>query len=384
MHGRENSNASSRRQAGVIKSCSSFLCRVEIGSMKKSFYSLNFSELQNILQSNDFSPQTASHLYNWFYKKNQRLPYSHQNLSTELKIWIQENFSFDLPLHSKIQMSADKTVKFLNLLQDGSSVESVLIPFQGKYTLCLSSQVGCAMNCSFCYTGKQGYKRHLQVEEIIGQFLQAKMWLAENRPDDSKILNIVFMGQGEPLHNFDAVRTAIEIFLSQHGLSLADHKITVSTSGYLPGLERWISEMPPVNLALSLHSPVTEKRNILIPLNKKYSLHEVLAVIDKIPLAKKRFITFEYLLIADMNDSREDALLTGELLKDRKAIVNLIPFNPFPGSEYKRPNEEKIKLFKSTLEEFGLPVTLRTTKGDEILAACGQLNTKMSLASASL
>ncbi len=251
----------------------------------------------------------------------------------------------------------------------------MLIPFQGKYTICLSSQVGCAMNCSFCYTGTQGFTRHLRVEEIVGQFVEAKRWLAENRPDDDRILNIVYMGQGEPLHNFDAVKKSVEIFLSQHGLSLAAHKITVSTSGYLPGLERWKGEMPDVNIALSLHSPDELKRNQLIPINKKYPLPQVLELVDAIPKGDKRFVTYEYLLIKGFNDSAADAEATGRMLQGRKAYINLIPFNSFPGSDYQRPEMQTVREFKNILEGYGIPTLIRSTKGDQILAACGQLNT---------
>jgi 23S rRNA (adenine2503-C2)-methyltransferase len=233
------------------------------------------------------------------------------------------------------------------------------------------------MNCAFCFTGKQGFTRHLATEEIVGQFIQAKKWLSDNRPGDDRILNIVFMGQGEPLHNFDSVKKAVEIFLSQHGLSLACHKITVSTSGYLPGLERWKNEMPNVNVALSLHSPFTEKRNELIPINRKYPLQEVVKLVESIPQGEKRFATYEYLLIDGFNDTAEDALATGSLLAGGKAFVNLIPFNPFPGSTYRRPSREKVEAFRDILETYNVPVTIRTTKGDEILAACGQLNTKV-------
>lgn len=204
--------------------------------MKTSFYELNFSELQNIFLENEFSQKSASLLYNWYFKKNQRQSLDHQDLSKKARDYISKNFIFDLPEIDFIQQSADRTVKFLFKMQDGKKVESVLIPFQGKYTICLSSQVGCAMNCAFCFTGQQGYARNLQAYEIVGQFMQAKAWLTQNRPDDDRILNVVFMGQGEPLHNFDSVKKACEIFLSQHGLSLASHKITISTSGYLPGL----------------------------------------------------------------------------------------------------------------------------------------------------
>jgi 23S rRNA (adenine2503-C2)-methyltransferase len=184
------------------------------------------------------------------------------------------------------------------------------------------------------------------------------------------------MGQGEPLHNFDAVKKSCEIFLSQHGLSLAKEKITISTAGYLPGLQRFKAEMPDVNIALSFHSPFAEKRNKLIPINKRYPLDEILPLIDKIPHGKNRFVTYEYLLAKDFNDGDEDAHATGELLRGKNAYVNLIPFNSFPGAEFARPSDETIERFKTILDLYKIPTLIRTTKGDEILAACGQLNSK--------
>jgi 23S rRNA (adenine2503-C2)-methyltransferase len=259
-------------------------------------------------------------------------------------------------------------------LYDRHKVETVLIPFNQKYTICLSSQVGCAMNCSFCFTGKQGLKRNLATHEMIGQFLQAWHWLAANRPGEERILNIVFMGQGEPLHNFDAVKKACEIFLSQYGFSIGMQKITISTAGYIPGLARWSSEIPGVNLALSLHSPVEAKRNELIPLNKKYPLTEILAYIDQIPLNKKQFITYEYLLVKDFNDAEEDAHRLGALLQGKRAYINLIPFNSFPGADYASPEMATVEQFKAVLDSFNIPTLIRTAKGDDVLAACGQLN----------
>lgn len=182
------------------------------------------------------------------------------------------------------------------------------------------------------------------------------------------------MGQGEPLHNFDAVKKACEIFLSQHGASIGVQKITVSTAGYIPGLKKWNQEMPGVNLALSLHSPFEEKRSELIPINKKYPLDVVLRYIDKIPLHKKQFITYEYLLIKDCNDSPDDATKLGTILAGKSAYINLIPFNSFPGSCYERPDLDKIEKFKEILDTFKLPTLIRSAKGDDVLAACGQLN----------
>jgi len=338
------------------------------------FYSYTFEALKALWQEHGLTIESASLAFNWYYKKNRRGECSHHNLPQKTKHFLREKMSFALPRICAVHESADKTVKFNFELDDGKKVETVLIPFQGKYTVCLSSQVGCAMNCAFCFTGTQGLGRSLRTEEIVGQFLSVQTWLSENRPGDDRILNIVYMGQGEPLHNFDAVAASARIFISQHGLSLADHKITVSTAGFLPGLKRWRAEMPDVNIALSLHSPFDEKRSQLIPINRKFPLAEVLALVDDIPTGKKRFVTYEYLLIQDFNDAPEDAQATGELLQGKKAYVNLIPFNPFPGSRYKRPSESRVHEFKRVLDTYRIPTLIRTTKGDQILAACGQLN----------
>lgn len=322
----------------------------------------------------DLELSGVSKLYNWHYKKKKTLP-CEMKISQKSLSKITESFDFSLPQIHLVSESKDKTVKFLFRLADGSTVETVLIPFYKKYSLCVSSQVGCGMNCSFCFTGTQGFKRNLQCHEIVGQFLQTWNWLLNNRPSEVNISNLVFMGQGEPLHNFDAVKKACEIFLSQHGCSLAAQKITVSTSGYLPGLKKWKDEMPGVNLALSLHSPFKEKRDELIPINRKFDLKDVLQEIDKIPLAKKQFVTYEYLLIDDFNDDDADAHSLGRLLEGKRAYINLIPFNPFPGSKYIKPKMDKVERFKSVLDTYQIPTLIRTTKGDEVLAACGQLKT---------
>lgn len=322
------------------------------------------------------NPKNASLLFRHYYKEKKLTPCDHHNLSKATRAFIENSFTFDLPEIDLVHESSDQTVKLLVKLKDGQRVECVLIPFQSKYTICLSTQVGCAMKCSFCFTGTQGLKRHLETSEIIGQFILAWNWLSENRPDDHQLKNIVYMGQGEPLHNFDAVKKASEIFLDQHGMSLGIQKITVSTAGYLPGLKRWNEEMPGVNLALSLHSVFEEKRNKLIPINQRYPLSEVMDYIDTIPLARKQYVIYEYLLIKDFNDTEEDAHATGKFLEGKQAIINLIPFNPFPGSEYQRPLDESIVKFQKIIESYKLPALVRTTKGDDILAACGQLNTK--------
>ncbi len=343
--------------------------------MKKSFYQYSLSELRELFTKNELPISGTDLLYNWHYKKKE-IKSLRKDLAKKSISFVSEHFSFNLPTISKVLLSEDKTVKFLFEFTDNKQVETVLIPFHGKYSICLSSQVGCAMNCSFCFTGTQGLSRHLTTEEIVGQFIVAQRWLSEQRPLDAKILNIVFMGQGEPLHNFDEVKKACEIFLETKGICIPAHKITISTAGYLPGLKRWQEEMPQVNLALSLHSSQNKKRSQLIPLNVNYPLEVIIPLLKKIPLAPKRFITFEYLLIKDFNDQIDDAHSVAQLLTGIKAIVNLIPFNPFPGSLFKRPDDSVAQDFKIVLANYGFPTFVRKTKGDTIYAACGQLNSK--------
>ena len=344
---------------------------------KTSFYEHNYQDLQDLLKAHNVNPISATLLFRHYYKEKKLNPCDHHNLSKAAKEFLTTNLDFSLPEIDIIHESNDQTVKLLVKLQDGQRVESVLIPFQNKYTICISTQVGCAMKCSFCFTGTQGLKRNLKTSEIIGQFILAWNWLKVNRPDDHQLKNIVYMGQGEPLHNFDAVKKANQIFLDQHGMSLGVQKITVSTAGYLPGLKRWNDEMPGVNIALSLHSVFEEKRNTLIPINQRYPLQDVMDYIDTIPLARKQYVIYEYLLIKDFNDTEKDAHATGEFLKGRTAIINLIPFNPFPGSQYLRPLDSSILEFQKIIGAYNLPALIRATKGDDILAACGQLNTKV-------
>lgn len=344
---------------------------------KQSFYQVTLEELQELFRKENLPSSGPALLFNWHYKKRQTSPCV-EDLAKVSRAYMAESFDFTLPVIDTVKESQDKTVKFLFRMPDNMTVEAVLIPFNGKYTLCLSSQVGCAMKCSFCFTGTQGLKRNLETSEIIGQFLGAQRWLTENRPGDDKILNIVFMGQGEPLHNFDAVKKACEIFLNKNGLCLAPHKITISTAGYLPGLERWKAEMPKVNIAVSLHSVIKEKRDKLIPINQRYPVEDVVKFAESIPEGRTRFVTYEYLLIKDFNDSPEDAHITGKFLEGKNAYISLIPFNPFPGTEYKRPPMEEVESFKQILDGYKIPTLIRKTKGDEILAACGQLNTKQA------
>lgn len=343
--------------------------------MKTSFYSYTLPQLTKLFEAQRLHLSAPMRFFNWHYKQRKRTPCT-EDIAKVTQAWVAEHLSFDLPEIDAVQLSDDRSVKFLFKLADGRRVETVLIPSKKKYGICLSSQVGCAMKCSFCHTGLQGLERHLSTHEIVGQLMAAQEWLTENRPQDDRIATIVFMGQGEPLHNFEAVRDAVEIFHTQNGLCFALDRITISTAGYLPGLQRWKGEMPDVNIALSLHSTDKVKRDVLIPINARYPVEDVLKVVAEIPRTKKRFIIYEYLLARGFNDGEKDARDLGEALKGGRAFVNLIPFNPFPGARFERPSLEEIKRFKATLDEYGVPSLVRITKGSEILAACGQLNSK--------
>ena len=232
------------------------------------------------------------------------------------------------------------------------------------------------MNCSFCYTGTMGLRRNLSAGEIVGQYLKAREFLRGKNP---KSLNpsLVFMGQGEPLHNASEVKTAIEILNDPKMADVGVRQMTLSTVGYLPAIHE-LKDFPRINIALSLHSAFDEERNLLIPINQKYPLKDVVNALGEIPLLPRQFITFEYLLVKDFNMTEAHADKLAELLGNRKALVNLIPMNPFPGSKWERPDDDRIEEFRQMLVARKLRVMVRGTKGDDILAACGQLRVEGS------
>lgn len=288
-------------------------------------------------------------------------------------------------------VAADGTRKWLLSVGSGNGIESVFIPEANRGTLCVSSQVGCALACSFCSTGKQGFNRNLTVAEIIGQ-----LWWANNAlkamPVDTPILNdgaqvpqslvvdknravsnVVMMGMGEPLSNFENVVTALDLMLDDNAYGLSRRKVTVSTSGLIPALDR-LRERCPVALAVSLHAPNDALRDQLVPINKKYPIKELLAACQRyLAVAPRDFVTFEYVMLDGVNDSVEHARELVKLVQDTPCKFNLIPFNSFPGSGYQRSSAEAIRIFRDVLMQAGLIVTVRKTRGDDIAAACGQL-----------
>ena len=344
--------------------------------MKPSFFDLNYNDLKAFLTSHGVSGFGATQIFDWVYKKWEFNPENWTNVANKSKALISEHY--DLALNKIVWngLSKDGTRKFLVKMSDGQTVEAVAIPAKERLTLCVSSQVGCAVGCTFCHTATQGLKRHLKTGEVVGQYMSVQQWLFDHVGADEKLTNIVYMGQGEPLHNYENMKRATEIFLHERGLGLGQRRITLSTSGLVPAIEKLALDFPTVNIAISLHSARNDVRTEMMPINKVYDLERLFTAIKKIPLKAHRRITYEYLLADGVNDTMEDVVALAELLNSKESKINLIPFNEFPGSKYKRPSEQKIMWFLDQMIKRGFTCTVRTTKGSDILAACGQLKSE--------
>ncbi len=343
---------------------------------KPSFFDLTFDELKALLTEKGLTPFGATQMFDWVYKKWVFDPTQWTNVAKATKEFVIETFDFGMLPIVWSGLSKDGTRKFLVKLADGQTVETVAIPARERLTLCVSSQVGCAVGCTFCHTATQGLKRHLKASEVVLQYMTIQKWLMDHVHVDERLTNIVYMGQGEPLHNFENMKKATLIFMAERGLALGQRRITLSTSGLVPAIEKLAEDFPPVNIALSLHSARNNVRTELMPINKVYDLERLFTAIKKIPLKAHRRITYEYLLIDGMNDTMEDVIALAALLNSKESKINLIPFNEFPGSKYKRPSEERIMWFLDQMIKRGFTVTIRTTKGSDILAACGQLKSE--------
>ena len=279
------------------------------------------------------------------------------------------------------KLSEDGTRKFLFDVGNGNAVEAVYIPEDDRGTLCVSTQAGCALECAFCSTGRQGFNRNLTTAEIIGQLWQANRALgyapASGNCGERIISNVVLMGMGEPLANFDNLVPALRLMLDDNAYGLSRRRVTVSTSGIVPAMDR-LAETCPVALAVSLHAPTDGLRDKLVPINRKYPLAELMAACQRyLPHAPRDFITFEYVMLDGVNDSDADARALLHLVRDVPCKFNLIPFNPFPASGFKRSPAERVRRFASILIEGGIVTTTRKTRGDDIDAACGQLAGKV-------
>jgi len=342
-------------------------------------YGLTRARLAETLAAAVDRPFRSDQIYRWLYERGVASFADMSDLGKDLRRRLGERFSLALPDVVERHVSADQTAKLLLRLADGTTIEAVEIPDRDRRTLCLSSQAGCALACRFCVTGFWGGGRDLTAGEIVGQVLALRRAmpgaggreaLRGPNPDGSR-LNLVFMGMGEPLLNLDALAGALEI-LFEH---LSWRRITVSTAGVVPGLEALASWPQRPQLAISLHAPDDERRSALMPVNRRYPLADLLAVLERFPLAPRQRITFEYLLIDGFNDALADAdALTG-LLRRLPAKVNLIPINPDPVLDpaLRPPSAERVEAFRRRLVGRGLPASTRQRRGDEVSGACGQL-----------
>ena len=330
---------------------------------------------RDLLVEMDEKPFHASQLMKWIHHRLLDDFTKMTDISKRLRQHLAEHGCLDEPEVVKELVSKDGTRKWLIRSSVGSLIETVFIPENNRGTLCVSSQVGCALDCSFCSTGKQGFNSNLRSEEIIGQLRIAIRRLAAAYPDRSRaISNIVMMGMGEPLLNTDNVLPAVELMMDDLGYGISKRKVTVSTAGVVPGIEK-LRETTDVSLAISLHAPNDELRNQLVPINKKYNIKMLLEACCRYArnLGEKRSITVEYTLIHGVNDRVEHSRELCRLLRGFPCKINLIPFNPFPGTEYQRPTINAVKTFQDQLLKSGYSVTIRATRGDDIQAACGQL-----------
>lgn len=316
----------------------------------------------------------ASQLIKWIHQLNVTDFDQMTNLSKQLRARLKEKACIQGLSVEVDQLSKDGTRKWLLALPDGNRIETVFIPEDDRGTLCISSQVGCALDCSFCSTARQGFSRNLSVAEIISQVWLAAHSLQEEKKPGRKITNVVLMGMGEPLLNFDNVMKAIDVMLDDFAYGLSKRRVTVSTAGVVPAMDR-LAERHDVQLAISLHATRDELRDDLVPINKKYKLQELISACKRF-MAKRSprsRLTIEYVMLAGVNDARQDAEELISLLDGISVLVNLIPFNPFPNSGYSTSSNNAVRRFQDVLMQAGMTTVIRKTRGEDIDAACGQL-----------
>jgi 23S rRNA (adenine2503-C2)-methyltransferase len=339
---------------------------------------LDRSELQTALSEIGAEPFRARQLWHWIYHRGARDFASMSSLAKGFRLKLAERFAIGRPLIAADNLSTDGTRKWLLRFSDRQEVETVHIPEEDRGTLCVSSQVGCTLTCRFCHTGTQALVRNLGAAEILGQIMLARDALGEwPSPKDGRLVsNIVLMGMGEPLYNYDNVAKALKIAMDHEGISISKRKITLSTAGVVPMIRRAGAELG-VNLAVSLHAVTDELRDRLVPLNKKYPLAELLAALRDYPgLSNARRITFEYVMLKGVNDSPADARALVKLIQGIPAKVNLIPFNPWPGAPFECSDAADIERFGDIVNAAGYASPVRAPRGRDILAACGQLKSE--------
>ena len=343
-------------------------------NQKVNLLNFNYQQMRQFMSECGEKPYRAQQLMQWIHQAGFNDFAQMSNVGKLLRERLTQLAEIRLPEIISCQKSNDGTHKWLLKLDCGNCIETVYIPEVKRGTLCVSSQVGCALNCSFCSTGKQGFNRNLSTAEIIGQVWLAVRELSQQQGShDKRVTNVVMMGMGEPLLNFDNVVSAMDIMMDDFAYGLSKRRVTLSTSGIIPEMER-LREISPVSLAVSLHAPTDTLRDVLVPINKKYPLVQLMDICKRyFKDEPKRVVTFEYVMLKGVNDQPEHAMQLIKLLKNVPAKVNLIPFNPFPHTQYERSSQATINSFRDQLVEKGINTITRKTRGDDIDAACGQL-----------
>jgi 23S rRNA (adenine2503-C2)-methyltransferase len=333
---------------------------------------LTLAETEALVMALGHQRFRGEQLWRWVHERGAASLDEMTNLAKQLREQLAPRVRLGSLTRAEMQTSRDGTRKLRFVTADGASIESVLIPDGDKTTQCISSQVGCAVDCQFCATAKLGLRRNLTTAEIVDQVYQARALLAELEPD-RRLTNIVYMGMGEPLHNYDNVLGSLRILTHNLGIKLSQRRITVSTAGLVPRIVKLGLEDVRPNLAVSLNAPNDAVRDQVMPINRRWNIEQLLGAIRAFPLEQRRRVTFEYVLLAGVNDSIDDARQLAKLLRGIRCKVNVIPFNPHPESDYARPSEAAIEAFQNECKRLGFLTYLRTPRGDDIDAACGQL-----------
>jgi 23S rRNA (adenine2503-C2)-methyltransferase len=342
---------------------------VSTAAPRPDLANLERGALESALDASGHKRFHARQIFRWIYKHGVTDVGAMTDLSRDLRATLARDFTLTTPAVAQREASVDGTEKFLLRLADGKHIESVFIPDTPAMTFCVSTQVGCAMACAFCLTGKMGLVRNLTAGEIAGQVRV----LANALELRDKKFNIVLMGMGEPLHNYDETMRALRILADEHGFDMSPRRITLSTVGLLPALAKLAKEEVMPNLAISLHAPTDLQRGELVPINKKYGVADIINACRQFPLNRRSRITFEYVLLAGVNDSPQDAKRLARLVAGMKSKVNVIPLNAAAGIPFDRPSDEAIDRFAKIVADHGVTVSVRKSRGRDIRAACGQL-----------
>lgn len=364
--------------ASIIKHEKVFAAPSHDTAGRKPIIGMTRQELADALQDYQIPGFRAKQVWHWVYQRGVSSFQDMQNLPKDLRVLLDDYFTIARPEVVTEQRSDDGTIKWLLKLADGQEVETVFIPEEDRGTLCVSSQIGCTLTCKFCHTGTQALVRNLGAHEVLQQIMYARDVLEEwpsSAPAHGRgrdFTNIVLMGMGEPLYNYQNIAKAMKICMDGEGLSISKRRITLSTSGVVPMIEKCGEDLG-VNLAISLHAANDALRSEIMPINNKYPLESLMQACRDYPLPPRRRITFEYVMLKDINDSDEDAHNLATLLQDIPAKVNLIPFNEWPGSGFQCSDWARIEKFGQILSDAGLPSPIRKPRGRDILAACGQL-----------